>query len=278
VFVIVGSVLSGSTKNVTESMRVMDDMLTAVPLLLQKLRSSDILPAPCLKEFHHVVKEEEEELRDRLELNKEEDEEDEGLASECWQEGDDKERHPNSPNVIYAEKLGRRQGKSAHYDKLFRLNPLVKIITSADIKQFQRNAPEEKWVDTIKKSQLPKWDQPTNSMAYIVHAGYGNETYDSVLRQVIIIPELLRSSAELLLEAFTEHQEARLAVFTSDNQKATKKRDRDHEIIVDQQWQNTGQLTIRSIAKHGANWKFDLQDMGQVFEAFFVAGALTLIE
>jgi hypothetical protein len=260
-------------------MKVMDDMLMAVPLLLQKLRSSDILPAPCLKEFHHVEKEEEEELRDRLKMVQEDfDEEDIGLQSACWQEGDDNERHPNSPNVIYAEKLGRRQGKSANYDKLFRLNPLVKIITSADIKQFQRNAPEEKWIKTDRNSRLPKWEQPSNSMAYIVHAGYGNETYDSVLRQVIIIPDLLRSSAELLLEAFRKHQEARLAVFTSDNQKATKKRDRDHEFIVDQQWQSTGQLTIRSIAKHGVNWKYDLQDMGQVFEAFFVAGALTLIE
>jgi hypothetical protein len=260
-------------------MRVMDDMLTALPLLLQKLRSSDILPAPCLKEFVHVVKEEEEELRDRLEMKKAVfHEEDEGLQSACWQEGDDDERHPNSPNVIYAEKFGRRQGKSANYDKLFRINPLVKIITSADIKQFQRNAPKEKWIKIDRKSRLPKWDQPTNSMAYIVHAGYGNETYDSVLRQVIIIPEDLRSSAELLLQAFTKHQEARLAVFTSDNQKATKKRDRDHEIIVDQQWQSTGQLTIRSIAPHSVNWKYDLQDMGQVFEAFFVAGALTLIE
>ena len=269
-------------KNVTESMRVMDDMLTAVPLLLQKLRSSDILPAPCLKEFVHVVKEEEEDLRDRMNMKREAfNEEDIGLQSACWQEGDDNERHPNSPNVIYAEKLGRRQGKSSNYDKLFRLNPLVKIITSADIKQFQRNAPEEKWIVPIvpdRNSRLPKWEQPSNSMAYIVHAGYGNETYDSVLRQVIIIPDLLRSSADLLLEAFTKHQEARLAVFTSDNQKATKKRDRDHEVIVDQQWESTGQLTIRSIAKHGVNWNYDLQDMGKVFEAFFVAGALTLIE
>lgn len=261
-------------------MKVMDDMLTAVPLLLQKLKSSDILPAPCLKEFIHVEKKDEQELREFMVMRKEVflEEEHSELENIRWQEGDDQERHPNSPNVIYADKLGRKQGKSANYDKLFRLNPLVKIITSSDIKQFQRGASKEEWIDIDRNSRERKRDQPTNSMAYIVHAGYGNETYDSVLRQVIIISDLLRSSADLLLEVFTKHQEARLALFTSDNQKATKKRDRNHEAIVDQQWQSTGQLTIRSIAKRSVNESYDLQDMGKVFEAFFVAGALTLIE
>lgn len=259
-------------------MKVMDDMLTAVPLLLQKLKSSDILPAPCLKKFIHVEEKEEKELRENLEMRREVLLET-GFESDCWQEGDDNERHPNSPNVIYADKLGRRQGKSANYDKLFRLNPLAKIITSSDIKQFQRGASKEKiFIEIDRNFEGHKWDKPTNSMAYIVHAGYGNETYDSVLRQVIIIPLSLRSSADLLLEVFTKHQEVRLAAFTSDNQKATKKRDRDHEAIVDQQWQSTGHLTIRSIALRSVNEKYDLQDMGKVFEAFFVAGALTLIE
>ena len=110
-----------------------------------------------------------------------------------------------------------------------------------------------------------------------MHAGYGNETFESVLRQVIIVPQAMNLPAVLLVSAITLHQKARQRIHEFDSQRSTKKRGHDHEIR-ENEWHSTSCVTVKSIAFISRSAPDSLQLTHQLLEAFVLAGALTLEE
>ena len=153
-------------------------------------------------------------------------------------------------------------------DQRYRINPLVKVITSTDIKQFQRGARSSDKNDTGSDS---------DAQAYIVHASYGNETFESVLRQVIIVPQAMHVPAMLLVSAIALHQKARQRTYEYHSQRSTKKRGLDHDFR-ENEWHSTSCVTVKSIAFVSISAPESLQLTHQLLEAFVLAGALTLEE
>ena len=282
--IFIGSVLSGTSQNAEESSRVMEDIIAAVPRLLERMRSSDFLPVPCLNVTAPLDEKETSssgagcidskpsiEKTGEEETSFDEPDEDEDDDDDDDNDNDD-DTNPNTPDPIYAENIPKVVVHDMNLDQRYRINPLVKIITSTDIKQFQRGA---------SSSDKNHKDSDSDSQAYIVHAGYGNETFESVLRQVVIVPKAMELSAVLLASAITLHQKARQRTYEFEGQRSTKKRGRDHEVS-DNEWHSTCCVTVKSIAcitkksKGLVSTPDPLQLTRQLLDAFVLAGALTL--
>jgi hypothetical protein len=268
----------------------MESMMAAVPALLLNMRATDFLPAPCLNGNSAAVDEDSDDEGERdehagskradqprhnghsgdgeeKEKDEEEEEEEDEEEEEVEEEEEEEEGNPNALEPIFAEKIKVPIDLSAQFDKMYRLNPLVKIVTSTDIRCFERGSSISISKDALRSSE-----------AFIVHSGFGNETFESVLRQVVIVPESMASAAKVLMGIIAEHQVQRQQYFLSLENKGSigsikRKRDEPAGSIG---WGSKGIVTVNSIKSTESGKHLDINILLQLMHAFVAAGVLTL--
>jgi hypothetical protein len=149
-------------------------------------------------------------------------------------------------------------------DSKFRINPLVTVISSGDLSKF-RNDQSNK--NKMKGSQL---EIKNDSEVFIVHSSYGNETFESVLRQVIVVKKSMCPGAYRIIELFNKHQSWR--------QKATAKDSKEDDT---DRWHKCAFMTgidiCNSYSKSKEGYMTLDSDSSQLLSAFAAAGALVAV-
>ena len=176
----------------------MKALMESIPLILRNMEASDFLPLPCLRVVNETVdqetnndakvEEEEEEGDDNEDDNDDEEgEEDE----EEEEEEEDEPNHNTLKPIFYCLHSISTPSPNNPLTLSFRLNPLVRIISSDDLGKFTNCV----------KNKLDSANQ-----VYVVHSSFGNETFESVLRQAVVFPYTMVDHVEALLEVFKEYQ------------------------------------------------------------------------
>ena len=233
------SVVSGKRKNADAALGIMQNILGSVPAILKNMKPSDFLPLPCLRlksrkvvngnrdkivaadsgqseeesNLDHTAdnrkrrlveevegEEEEEDEEEEDEVEEEEDEEEE----EEEEEGDEELSYNSLEPILYHNILPT----SNHKDCLYRMNPLVRIISSQDISKYggtDKSKVSTKAGQSLKGNDLNRSDDE-EMQVYIVHSGFGNDTYESILRQAVVVPRRLVKIADRLVLMFSNFQ------------------------------------------------------------------------
>jgi hypothetical protein len=182
------------------------------------------------------------------------------------QEEDEEEESDNSLNPIIAENVPIHP--SLHKDVInpiaanvsFRINPLVTIISSGDLSKFRNDQSNKSKLNG--KNGTDEGDN--NSEVFIVHSSYGNETFESVLRQVVIVKKSMCSVAHRIIENFNANQGWRL--------RATEKDSKDSCI---NKWHKSALIRATDISNI---LKEEVSDAIQLLSAFTAAGALVAVD
>jgi hypothetical protein len=293
-FIFAESVSTAATDGAAKSLGVMKSMMAAVPAILNNMRATDFLPAPCLNGNGAAVDEDldDEDGSDERavstkaeqraarhngksgkdeeneEVVDEEEEEDEEEEDEEEEEEEEEEENHNALEPILAEKMKVPIDLSAQFDKMYRINPLVKVITSTDIRCFERGS----------SASIPK-DAQSSSEAFVVHSGFGNETFESVLRQVVIVPNSMASAAKVLMGIIAEHQVQRQQFFISleeNRSNRSTKRKRGEPVECSFSWGGSSFVTVNHIKGTESGRSLDVSILFQLMQAFVAAGVLTL--
>jgi hypothetical protein len=258
-------------------------MMAAVPALLKQMRATDFLPAPCLNGSSAAVEKDSDDeggmdddknvdsealnlkLMKKWKNDESEGEEDNGEEEEVEEEEEEEENH-NALEPICAEDMEVPANQHLDFDTTYRVNPLVKVVTSTDIRCFERGS-------SVSKDAL------SSSEAFIVHSGFGNETFESVLRQVVIVPEIMVPAAKVLMNIIAEHQVARQRFFGSIEVARMRgpelKRKRGEPANDTPSWDSVEALSVGSLWRKCSDKSVDTKIPGQLVQAFVAAGALT---
>lgn len=254
--------------------------METVPTLLEQMKPSDFLPLPCLRLQDQDENKEatSSSCSSRSVVEKEggsdeDDEEDEEEVEEEEDE-DEEEESDNSLNPIIAENVPMHP--ALHKDVInsiaanvpFRINPLVTIISSGDLSKFRNDQSNKNKLN----GKYGKDEGDNDSEVFIVHSSYGNETFESVLRQVVIVKKSMCSVAHRILEMFNANQGWRL--------RATEKDSKDscinpHNQYIINKWHKSAFIRANDISNI---LKEEVSDAIQLLSAFTAAGALVAVD
>ena len=265
-----GPVISGNQENAQKSLQVIRDLLADLPAILNGLEASDFLPAPCL-DANSLIKiesgsgEEEEESEgneEEKEVEEEGDGEEENEVEENEEEEEEDEEEEGNFNISAPINTDMIDDIICPENTKFRINPLARIIAPSDIQRYNPDASQ------------PSSDEEEEEVVFVVHVAYGNETFESVLRQTVMVPRAYIPAALNLMELMNKHQLARQSTNKSVSEKKRKRTGTEnscHSV-----WSETSHLTPYQLKGMFPKMKGnELLFFTKVLLMFEAAGALT---
>ena len=215
----------------------------------------------------------------------EDDDEEEEEEDEEEEEGEEEEedKNPNSLEPInYSSSLFDIEEEFCQY----RINPLVKIISSEHLSKFRRGTKSNtKNVGNGKneKNEKNSDDKDSENVVYVVHSSFGNETFESVLRQVVLIPCKISNAANALLELLKIHQKNRQRIYAENSRimdLALKGYDlNDFSEEASDSWDSTGHITVKLLRNSIPTSSYfpTNKELTRLFHVFTLAGVFTKI-
>ena len=166
----------------------------------------------------------------------------------------------------------------------YRINPLARIIAPSDTQRYNTDAGQSSSSDKVKKNE-EKVEEEEEDKVFVVHVAYGNETFESVLRQTVIVPHGLIPATLGLMALMNKHQLNRQAINKEvdsahlDKAVEKKRKRADTEISSDIPWSETSHIRLSQLTRSlpSISSKLTQTSASQVLQAFEAAGALTHI-
>ena len=262
-------VLGGSSSNREQAKLVIKSLLDTLPILLQKLQADDFIPLPCSVNSNESDK-----------AASDKDDADEDDDSSLVNQSSSFQSYNTSPAIyvqhqIVSDSITRKILN--RIDIRFRINPLALLINNDDLDRFM----------VCDKATTTVAGDDEEDVIYVCHFNYGNENFDSLLRQEVIIPSKYVHIAKVLGHLITNHQLSRKKYYLRNEELCGRKRrhsgddDKSYEDM-DDAWSKTecfSYIEFNTILKKDRNlMKHSDADVIKLLLAFVNAGVLTIKE